>query len=91
MKPGNAFNIFLAQVELRSDPAFAVTTTVDRLITTEAQEKSWENALSESGCALFGWASMVALTSKRFVEKLMLQKNKRGGVTSKSRGQGSGS
>jgi addiction module RelB/DinJ family antitoxin len=47
MKPGDAFNIFLAQVELRNDLPFAVTTTVDRLVTTEEQGKSWENALGE--------------------------------------------
>ena len=47
MKPGDAFNIFLAQVELRNDLPFAVTTTVDRLVTTEQQGKTWENALGE--------------------------------------------
>jgi addiction module RelB/DinJ family antitoxin len=47
MKPGDAFNIFLAQVELRNDLPFAVTTTVDRLVTTEEQGKVWENALGE--------------------------------------------
>ena len=47
MKTGDAFNIFLAQVELRNDLPFAVTTTVDRLITTEEQGKTGENALGE--------------------------------------------
>ncbi len=47
MKPGDAFNIFLAQVELRNDLPFAVTTNVDRLVTTEEQGKTWENALGE--------------------------------------------
>ena len=47
MKPGDAFNIFLAQVELRNDLPFAVTTAVDRLVTTEEQGKIWENALGE--------------------------------------------
>ncbi len=47
MKPGNAFNIFLAQVELRNDRPFAVTTTVDRLITTEEQGKTSEDTLGE--------------------------------------------
>ena len=47
MKTGDAFNIFLAQVELRNDLPFAVTTTVDRLITTEEQGKTWQNALGE--------------------------------------------
>ena len=45
MKPSDAFNIFLAQVELRNDMPFAVTTNVDRLLTTEEQGKTWENAL----------------------------------------------
>jgi addiction module RelB/DinJ family antitoxin len=47
MKSSDAFNIFLAQVELRNDLPFAVTTTVDRLVTTEEQGKTWENALGE--------------------------------------------
>ena len=47
MKPGDAFNIFLAQVELRNDLPFAVTTAVDRLVTTEEQGKTWQNALGE--------------------------------------------
>jgi addiction module RelB/DinJ family antitoxin len=47
LKPGDAFNIFLAQVELRNDLPFAVTTNVDRLVTTEEQGKTWENALGE--------------------------------------------
>jgi addiction module RelB/DinJ family antitoxin len=47
MKSSDAFNIFLAQVELRNDLPFAVTTTVDRLDTTEEQGKVWENALGE--------------------------------------------
>ena len=47
MKPGDAFNIFLAQVELRNDLPFSVTTNVDRIVTTEEQGKTWENALGE--------------------------------------------
>jgi addiction module RelB/DinJ family antitoxin len=47
MKTGDAFNVFLAQVELRNDLPFAVTTTVDRLVATEEQGKTWENALGE--------------------------------------------
>jgi addiction module RelB/DinJ family antitoxin len=47
MKPGDAFNIFLAQVELRNDLPFAVTTNVERLLTTEEQGKTWDNALGE--------------------------------------------
>ncbi len=47
MKTGDAFNIFLAQVELRNDLPFAVTTNVDRLLATEEQGRTWENALGE--------------------------------------------
>ena len=47
IKPSDAFNIFLAQVELRNDMPFAITTNVDRLLTTEEQGKTWENALGE--------------------------------------------
>jgi antitoxin component of RelBE/YafQ-DinJ toxin-antitoxin module len=47
MKASDAFNIFLAQVELRNDLPFAVTTHVDQLVTTEEQGKTWERALGE--------------------------------------------
>jgi addiction module RelB/DinJ family antitoxin len=47
MKPSDAFNIFLAQVELRNDMPFAITTNVDRLLTTGEQGKTWDNALGE--------------------------------------------
>ncbi len=47
MKPSDAFNIFLAQVELRNDMPFAITTNTDRLLTTEQQGKAWEKAFGE--------------------------------------------
>jgi addiction module RelB/DinJ family antitoxin len=47
LKSSDAFNIFLAQVELRNDLPFAVTTNVERLVTTEEQGKIWESALGE--------------------------------------------
>ena len=47
MKSSDAFNIFLAQVELRNDLPFAVTTKIDQLVTTEEQGKTWESALGE--------------------------------------------
>ena len=47
MKPSDAFNIFLAHVELRHDMPFAITTNVDRLLTTGEQGKTWDNALGE--------------------------------------------
>jgi hypothetical protein len=37
----------LAQVELRNDMPFAITTNVDRLLTTGEQGKTWDNALGE--------------------------------------------
>ncbi len=47
MKSSGAFNIFLAQVELRNDMPFAITTNVERLLTTAEQGKTWEAALGE--------------------------------------------
>ena len=47
MKTSDAFNIFLAQVELRNDMPFTITTKADRLHTTQEQGKAWENALGE--------------------------------------------
>ena len=47
MKPGDAFNIFLAQVELRNDLPFAITTNPERLLSTAEQGKVWEEALGE--------------------------------------------
>jgi addiction module RelB/DinJ family antitoxin len=46
IKPGDAFNIFLAQVELRNDLPFAITTHPERLLSTAEQGKVWEDALS---------------------------------------------
>ena len=47
MKSGDAFNIFLAQVELRGDLPFAITTQPERVLTTAEQGKAWEAALGE--------------------------------------------
>jgi len=47
LKASDAFNIFLAQVELRNDMPFTITTNADRLITTQEQGKIWESALGE--------------------------------------------
>ena len=47
MKPGDAFNIFLAQVELRGDLPFAITTHPERVLTTAEQGKVWEGAFGE--------------------------------------------
>lgn len=47
MKPGDAFNIFLAQIELRNDLPFTITTKPERLLSTAEQGKVWEDALGE--------------------------------------------
>jgi addiction module RelB/DinJ family antitoxin len=47
MKASDAFNIFLAQVELRKDLPFAVTSKPEPLLSTAEQGKAWENALGE--------------------------------------------
>jgi antitoxin component of RelBE/YafQ-DinJ toxin-antitoxin module len=47
MKPGDALNLFLAQVEFRDDLPFAVTTHPDRLLSVGEQGKVWEEALGE--------------------------------------------
>jgi addiction module RelB/DinJ family antitoxin len=47
MKPGDAFNIFLAQVEIRNDMPFSVTTSPDRILSTAEQGKLWEDSLGE--------------------------------------------
>ena len=44
MKTSDAFNIFLAQVELRNDLPFSVTISPERLLTTGQQGKQWEDA-----------------------------------------------
>ena len=47
MKTGDAFNIFLAQVELRNDMPFSITTFPARMLTTGQQGKVWEDAFGE--------------------------------------------
>lgn len=44
MKPGDAFNMLLAQIELREALPFAVTTHSPTLITAEQQGTEWNNA-----------------------------------------------
>jgi antitoxin component of RelBE/YafQ-DinJ toxin-antitoxin module len=45
MKPSDAFNIFLAQIEIRKDFPLTVSTSAERLLTTEQQGKEWEEKL----------------------------------------------
>jgi len=47
MKTGDAFNIFLAQVELRNDMPFSITAFPERLLTTGQQGKQWEDVFGE--------------------------------------------
>jgi addiction module RelB/DinJ family antitoxin len=47
MKASDAFNIFLAQVELRKDLPFVITSKPDSLLTTAEQGKVWEDSLGE--------------------------------------------
>jgi len=47
MKTSDAFNIFLAQVELRKDMPFSITANPEPLLTTAEQGKAWEDALGE--------------------------------------------
>jgi len=47
MKTSDAFNIFLAQVELRKGMPFSITANPEPLLTTAEQGKAWEAALGE--------------------------------------------
>jgi addiction module RelB/DinJ family antitoxin len=47
MKASDAFNIFLAQVELRKDLPFVITSKPETLLTTAEQGKIWEDVLGE--------------------------------------------
>jgi addiction module RelB/DinJ family antitoxin len=47
LKTGDAINIFLAQVALRQDLPFAVTTRPERLQSDEAQGEAWNQAFGE--------------------------------------------
>ena len=45
MKPSDAFNIFLAQIEIRKDFPLTLSTSTEPLLTTEQQGKEWEEKL----------------------------------------------
>ena len=47
LKPGDAVNMFFAQLELRGDMPFAVTTHPQPLLTVEEQAKSWNDSLGQ--------------------------------------------
>ncbi len=44
MKTSDAINVFLAQVALREDLPFSVTTHPERLVSDQEQAKSWNEA-----------------------------------------------
>jgi antitoxin component of RelBE/YafQ-DinJ toxin-antitoxin module len=45
LKPGDAFNILLAQIELRKGLPFGVTAEPHSLLSVEEQAGTWSNAL----------------------------------------------
>ena len=47
MKTGEAINVFLAQVALREDLPFAITTHPERLISDQEQANNWNEAFGE--------------------------------------------
>ena len=47
LKPGDAFNMLLAQIELREAVPFPVTTRLTPLLTSEEQAGVWTKALGE--------------------------------------------
>jgi len=47
MKTSDAFIIFLAQVELRKDMPFSITSKPEPLLTTALQGKAWVEAVGE--------------------------------------------
>jgi len=47
LKPSDAFNMLLAQIELRESFPFSLTTRRDTLLTAQEQAKEWTKALGE--------------------------------------------
>ena len=47
MKPSDAFNILLAQIELREGLPFEVTTLSPQLLSSEQQAAEWQGALGK--------------------------------------------
>lgn len=47
IKMSDAINIFIAQVEIRNDLPFTITTKPERLVSDEEQGKIWNKALGE--------------------------------------------
>jgi len=45
MKPGDAFNMMLAQIELREGLPFEVTTRPPQVLSSEQQAVEWQEAL----------------------------------------------
>jgi addiction module RelB/DinJ family antitoxin len=47
LKPGDAFNMLLAQIELRESVPFSLTTRRESLLTAQEQGAEWTKALGE--------------------------------------------
>ena len=47
LKPGDALNMLLAQIELRESFPFSLTTRRDALLTVQEQAAEWTKALGE--------------------------------------------
>ncbi len=47
MKPGDAFNMLLAQIELNQGVPFSLTTRRDSLLSVQEQGAEWTKALGE--------------------------------------------
>jgi hypothetical protein len=62
MKASDAFNVFLAQVELRGDMPFTITSRPESLITTPEQGKLWDHAqVHDVACICHvGWQAFMA-------------------------------
>ncbi len=47
LKPGDAFNMLLAQIELKESVPFSLTTSREYVITAQEQAAEWTKALGE--------------------------------------------
>lgn len=47
LKTSDAINVFLAQVALRKDMPFSITTSPERLLSDAEQARQWREALGE--------------------------------------------
>lgn len=47
LKPGDAFNMLLAQIEMRKGIPFELTTQTEPLLSAEEQAREWTEAMGE--------------------------------------------